>query len=66
MHKSLGILKLEDLYKLSISTYMYKIVQCREVDCIGNSLQLRLLSHSYSTRNINLYNAPFPKVSAIR
>ena len=61
IHKSLGILKLEDVYKLSISTYMYKIVQCGEVECIGNSLQLTLPSHSYSTRNRNLYIVPFPR-----
>ena len=66
IHKSLGILKLEDVYKLSISTYMYKIVQCGEVECIGNSLQLTLPSHSYSTRNRYLYNVPFPRVNAIR
>ena len=66
IYKSLGILKLEDLYKLSISTYMYKIVQCGEVECIGNSLQLTLPSHSYSTRNRNLYNVPFPRINAIR
>ena len=65
-HKSLEILKLEDLYKLSISTYMYKIVQCGDVECIGNSLQLTLPSDSYSTRNRNLYNVPFPRINAIR
>ena len=45
---------------------MYKIVQGGEVDCIGNSLQLTLPSQSYSTRNRSLYNAPFPRVNAIR
>ena len=31
MYKLLEVIKVEDFYKLSISTYMYKIVQCGEL-----------------------------------
>ena len=61
--KALNILKLSDLFKYQILTYMYKTINW-QYDCkLLAALSLQTDIHRYGTRNANLYRLPNYKKS---
>ena len=61
-----GILKNEDIYKLTEALYMYNIFKYNKYPCLRFSLYMSYPSHDYHTRNNNDMLLPSPRVEAIR
>ena len=66
LYKTIGILKLPDIYRLRAATYMYRCLIKGECPTIHNNLSISYPQHSYETRNRNRLLEPFPRVETIR
>ena len=66
LYRDLCIFKVEDMYKFNSSLYMFKILNFNLYPTLQNCLTLRTLNHSYSTRNIDKFVIPFPRVNCIK
>ena len=60
------ILRIEDVYRLRVGLFMYRVVVLDEIQSLRNNLHLVQPTHSYGTRNSNNLELPFPRVEAIR
>ena len=61
--KSMGCLRLGDLYKLRLGSIMYKTIILNNYPDVGNRLQLNSTTHAYSTRTANLIRLPLYRKS---
>jgi hypothetical protein len=66
LYKAIGILKFNDVHKLRVATYMYKMVQKGMHERLLATLDLRLPDHQYETRYSDEYVLPYPRVEALR
>ena len=66
LFRSVRLLKLDDIYKFSVSVYMFKMLKLSMYPSLKNSLNLTEPEHLYPTRNRLNYNLPFPRVDSIR
>ena len=66
LFKEAGLLKLYDVYKLRVATYMFRIMQLEELPAIRNNLFLRTADHEHNTRYANNFILPVPNVLAIK
>ena len=66
IYKRLRILKIEDVHKLYIGIYMYKIMRLGECPTLRSNLDLRYPEHTYDTRSRNNLVLPFPRVDSLR
>ena len=64
--KTNRILKLDDIYRLYVSIYIYKVIKLDVHPVLLNDLELTINNHVYNTRNRNNFVQPFPRVENIR
>ena len=64
--RHMKILKLPDVHKLNVATYMFKILRMNLYPTLQASLDLNITSHSYDTRHSDDFVLPFPRVNALR
>ena len=66
LFRELEILKLDDVYRLRVSIYMYRILVLGECPTLLNNLELLYPEHSHNTRTSSNLILPFPRVEVIR
>ena len=64
--ENMKILKLPDIYRLRVATYMYKVLKNNMYPSLQSSLDLSYPDHGYPTRSSSLLVTPFPRVEAVR
>ena len=64
--KSNKLLKLVDIHKYYSGIHMFKIINLNQNDCIRDTIDLHVASHTYSTRARGELLLPFPRVNAIK
>ena len=60
------ILKLEDVHRLFVAMYMYKMLYMNLHQDLLAALDLRPIAHEHNTRSQDPYSLPYPRVDAIR
>ena len=66
LYKDTKILKLPEVYKLRVATYMFRVLVLNECPTIRNNLYLSYPEHDHNTRNSTDLVLPFPRVEVIR
>ena len=64
--KQTEILKIQDIYRMKVALYMYKVIAHGEYPTLQNNLYLVHPQHSYDTRSSASLTLPFPRVEVIR
>ena len=64
--KSIGILKLPDIHKLTLAMHMYKVIKNNDIPTLQDNLDLKYPTHEYYTRLGSNPILPRPRVMAIR
>ena len=65
LYKAIKILKMLDLYRLKVGTYVFKVLNEEIYPSLSASLDLLPVSHGYETRNSDTFRTPFPRVEAM-
>ena len=60
------LLKIKDVHKLYVSLYMFKLIKLDSCPSLRNCISLNYPSHSYSTRQRDQAQLPFPYIRALR
>ena len=66
LFKKYAILKIEDIHKLMLAIYMFRIVVLNECPTLMDCLELTCPDHTHSTRNREKFILPFPRVENLR
>ena len=66
IYQTMKILKVEDVHKLYMGIYMYRILRLSEYPTMQNNLSLHYPDHVYDTRSRNNLVLPLPRVETIR
>ena len=66
LYKEVGILKLNDIYKLRICIYMYRALNTNMYPSLSNSLTISYPAYRYPTSSKDQIILPFPSTQAIR
>ena len=66
LYKDAKILKLNDVYRLRVSSYMFRIIVLNECPTIRSSLRLDYAQHGHNTRNAGNLMLPFPRVDVLK
>ena len=64
--KEVGILKLDDVHRLYVGAYMFKVLKMNLYPSLQVNLDLKYPDHDHNTRAGNDPRIPFPRVSALR
>ena len=64
--KCMEILKFDDVYKLRVACYMFRMLQFDEYPSLLSNLNLTYPDHNYETRNRDQIITPIPRIEAIR
>ena len=64
--KDSEILKIQDIYRMKVALYMYKVLVHGEYPTLQNNLYLVHPQHSHDTRSSTNLTLPFPRVEVIR
>ena len=60
------ILRMDDVYRMRVGIYMYRVVMLGECPDLRANLDLRLPDHEYSTRSAGELMLPLPRTEVIR
>ena len=60
------ILKIEDVYRLRVAIYMFRILVLNELPILKRCLLLSQAPHTYGTRNASDLRLPYPRTEVIR
>jgi len=60
LYKQIPILKLEDVYRLRVSTIIYSVLNSSKTPEVYRNILGLIVKHSYSTRHVNDLVLPFP------
>ena len=66
LYKTVKLLKLTDLYKLKVGTYVFGVMNEDLYPSLAGALDLRPVSHEHETRSSGQLRTPFPRVEAMR
>lgn len=66
LFKSVGILKLIDIYRLRVSIYMFRVMKLGEVPSLERDLEIDFPTHSHFTRNVDLPTWPTSRIETVR
>ena len=66
LFKKYEILRIEDIHRLTLAIYMYKIIMLNECPTLKDCLDLAYPEHQHSTRNKDKLILPFPRVENLR
>ena len=66
LFKKFEILKIDDVHKLTIAIYMFRIVVLNECPTLMDCLELAYPDHQHSTRNRDKFVLPFPRIESLR
>lgn len=61
-----GLLKVEDAYRLRVACIMYEFVRNNKYQFLKDLLPLNIPNQTHNTRNCNKFELPFPRVENIR
>ena len=64
--KEMKLLKFPDIYRASVSSYMFQVMILKYVPCLEKALSLGYPSHSHDTRHRDRIELPFPRIESIR
>ena len=68
LYKTMGLLKLREIYKLKAALYMYRVLKMNDFPTLRNQLLLETPAHNHDTRAMasEPLVLPFPRIEIIR